>query len=542
MNSHPVSHEQLIAYAVGELDAEETGRIAAHIKGCVACAATVTRLNVIRATMRSDDSIAPPPGTLARAHAIFRSPAAPLHRPSAIRPGLFGHRRFAMAPLFAALVLAVVLFFAGTQILTPALTDTLPGDPLYEVKAALDDVRVAVALDSVSKVNAELAVAHSRVAEMKALAAQGRYQNLQTAARDYEEHVQDVTQTLNQALRQDPSAVAAAQKAQVALTQDTNVLIGLKSASPTEDAPHIDQALNAATAASSTVANDLQNIGANVPPPATPTMPSGITGTSVQAPTSIPTALPSNTPIATNTPMPAPTETPALPTETPVSLAPTATLPLPTETPVLLASTPVPPTETPLPATDTPIPTPTNAPSAPNQTATATVIPPMSTPAPVPTSTPAPAPTSTPAAPTSTPVAPTDTPAPTKTHAPTRTPAPTKTPAKATRTPAPTQTPVAPTSTAAPAPTQTIARTDPKPTATVVANAVYPTGGSSSGQAMELGIEVRNEAVAQNEPADCIGDACSSEWPTLVLGCLIAIACLGVVIQADQFPAERDSR
>ena len=204
--------------------------------------------------------------------------------------------------------------------------------------------------------------------------------------------------------------------------------------------------------------------------------------TETPAPTNTP-APPTNTPVpptatntpvpptATNTPVPGqPTNTPVPPTSTPIIVVPPTATPTATNTPApgQPTNTPAPPTNTPVPptATNTPVPPtatntpapgqPTNTPAPP--TATNTPAPPTSTPAPgQPTNTPVPPTATTPPVPptattTPAPGVPTNTPAP-PTHTPvpgqpTNTPPPT-----ATHTPAPgqpTSTPVPPTATVPP--------------------------------------------------------------------------------------------
>ena len=83
MSAHRIEEEQVIAFANGELTGAAAASVAAHVVGCAACAQTVARYRLVRATVVADARLAPPPATVDRAKAIFRAPRSPAAAPLA---------------------------------------------------------------------------------------------------------------------------------------------------------------------------------------------------------------------------------------------------------------------------------------------------------------------------------------------------------------------------------------------------------------------------------------------------------------------------
>ncbi len=77
VNPHPVSYEELIAYAAMEHAARQRTAIAEHVSACLDCTATVIRYQAVRAVLSADDRLVPPATAVARALAILPSPAKP---------------------------------------------------------------------------------------------------------------------------------------------------------------------------------------------------------------------------------------------------------------------------------------------------------------------------------------------------------------------------------------------------------------------------------------------------------------------------------
>ena len=354
---------------------------------------------------------------------------------------------------------AALLFFLTVWLSTTTFAaGSLPGEPLYSVKRAGEQVRLVLALNPFDRAQLHARLAVQRLQEAEALAARG-----QTA---------QANALVQEAQREQAQAVALG--LQITIVEPTAT-----PAPPTSDLP-ASGGLSAYPSPSATAPRPTVTLA----PSATLTRiaPIGVPTHSIQeGPASVATATsvpPSPVPPATNTP----TAVLPLPTRTAVIVVAAASYPSPTSPPLAY---PVPPSPTAAPPTDTPVsrpPQPTARPLASatktpgsvisNPGASATPTPPPSatpTPQPRPQRTPVPIPSRTPlpATATSVPVSPAPpspappSPGPTGTSGPAASPtpappiAPSATPATAdaaTDTPAP---PPAPTQGATPQPTKT---------------------------------------------------------------------------------------
>jgi hypothetical protein len=63
---HPISYEELVAFASGESGPVKLALIETHVGSCPDCAATVARLRLVQATVRADASQAPSAAALKR--------------------------------------------------------------------------------------------------------------------------------------------------------------------------------------------------------------------------------------------------------------------------------------------------------------------------------------------------------------------------------------------------------------------------------------------------------------------------------------------
>src|SRR5437868_8153948 len=72
MPQHPVSLEQLLAFAAGQLSATESAPIEEHILGCIECFAALERMVIMRTVMRVEPGMEPPADLVQRAQAIYR--------------------------------------------------------------------------------------------------------------------------------------------------------------------------------------------------------------------------------------------------------------------------------------------------------------------------------------------------------------------------------------------------------------------------------------------------------------------------------------
>ncbi len=76
MADRPISYEQLLSYAAGEVSAAEAAELEAALRGQPALSATVARMRAAIELMRTDDSQAPSAAALERARRIFAPRAA----------------------------------------------------------------------------------------------------------------------------------------------------------------------------------------------------------------------------------------------------------------------------------------------------------------------------------------------------------------------------------------------------------------------------------------------------------------------------------
>ena len=105
-------------------------------------------------------------------------------------------RRFGMVGIIVAIVLTVTAAGGGTAYASQA---SLPGDTLYSVKLATEHLRMGLPGDEIAKAERALTFAERRVAEMEALAAQDRTEDLALGIERYDEAIDRVTARIEQA-------------------------------------------------------------------------------------------------------------------------------------------------------------------------------------------------------------------------------------------------------------------------------------------------------------------------------------------------------
>jgi hypothetical protein len=93
-------------------------------------------------------------------------------------------RRFSMASIILVIVLALSALGGGTAY---ASQDSLPGDTLYPVKLATEQVRVMLPGDDIVKAERALSFAERRVGEIEALAERGRPQDISLGVQGYDD-------------------------------------------------------------------------------------------------------------------------------------------------------------------------------------------------------------------------------------------------------------------------------------------------------------------------------------------------------------------
>jgi hypothetical protein len=321
-----------------------------------------------------------------------------------------GTPRQRVAFQFALLLIFMVWLAIGSSAVALVSQSSIPGEPLYPVKIAFEEVEMYTAGKLSDEIRLHTEFAQRRLLEVQELVEVGQYDQIPETVEKFENHVDQAVNKLEILAIQEPNVAQQVVTAvhdfisnQVAFMQ---VLV---AAVPGEGKIVLADALVFTEDSMIIVRRVAISVDGKIPPLATVTSTPTLTPTDFDRPVTKRTSTPTKTyiPPSTNTPTQASTREPSAtptPTQTATYLPPSTTstdTPKPDKTKVP-TDTSVPPTDTPLPATNTPEPPPTNTPEPP----------PTDTPEPPPTDTPPPPPTNTPVPP------PTDTPEPPPTETP----------------------------------------------------------------------------------------------------------------------------
>ena len=331
MPGHRISTEQLLAFAAGELDAAERTTIEQHLSGCRACTETIERFHIVRAVLRATEGEQPPQSLIARAQAIHwplidalarkPQPAAPTEHALL--------RRWALA---AALLVCIILASEGLRVLVANADDSLPGDMIYPLKLAGENLQLALTLDTTDQVKQHLALARTHSQELAKLVALGQLDVVPATTRAAQDQMDQAIQGLLRLSRQDEAGAAAlAPVVEHALEKHMHVLTGLLATAPPSARPGLEQAISASQNAQSSIESTVRP-GAGYTPtaeahPAEATstltqggVPQGPKNTPAGPGKTPPSAPPANTPRANNAQTQIPperTRTPPGPNRTP---------------------------------------------------------------------------------------------------------------------------------------------------------------------------------------------------------------------------------
>jgi hypothetical protein len=108
-------------------------------------------------------------------------------------------------PLFATLFVLIALF-AGTTMTAAAAQDALPGDALYSVKTAVEDMRLGMSWDTAAEAEQSLLLADQRLQEINELLAQNRYEDVAVGVERFQHHLSDALDALENLQKSDPAA------------------------------------------------------------------------------------------------------------------------------------------------------------------------------------------------------------------------------------------------------------------------------------------------------------------------------------------------
>ncbi|HZP97380.1 MAG TPA: DUF5667 domain-containing protein [Candidatus Limnocylindria bacterium] len=182
--------------------------------------------------------LAAPPALRARLRgALLAAPAVLPHRPSG-----FGARLLSLRPVLAGIVVLALVAGAGGS----AAASSLPGDPAFAVKRAVEAAQVALASDDATRLDVLVAQADRRLGDLQTIATT-RPAALATATDEYEGAVSRLDAALTNTLAQAPTAAraAAVARATAASAEHIAELQALAARLPAQAQPGIQRAIEA---------------------------------------------------------------------------------------------------------------------------------------------------------------------------------------------------------------------------------------------------------------------------------------------------------
>ena len=151
--------QQLSIYR--ELGAVEQDELRRHVSGCLACTECWSVYQAQDRLLSTLVPITPSPESAKGIHSRIIASRRPALRPAWRRSG-------------AVAVVLLILFSLGGLGIVSAAAETLPGDLLYPVKLAAEEVRLAVILDPASRTSYEKHLEEKRREEVREVTRRGR--------------------------------------------------------------------------------------------------------------------------------------------------------------------------------------------------------------------------------------------------------------------------------------------------------------------------------------------------------------------------------
>ncbi|GEM_PF-5283082 len=174
----------------------------------------------LRAVLQTLEEVPPrDPRRAARARAIFLAEAQQLARTANRKKRLFGFlpvsfsllqrlkgrtmfknplQEVTAMPAIAIILLAVAVFTGGTAATVYAADQAVPGEPLYAVDVAVEQLRLALTADPATEAELHLRYAQERLAEIQVLAQSGNTEAIAQAAENLAQHLAAAQQAVNQ--------------------------------------------------------------------------------------------------------------------------------------------------------------------------------------------------------------------------------------------------------------------------------------------------------------------------------------------------------
>lgn len=134
-----------------------------------------------------------------------------LFRSGNSNPGEAINRKFAVSTLVA-LIVVVVMLFGGASVTAYASQAALPGDALYPVKTSLESTQISLTNDAYRRAQLHLEFAQRRMDEITELLQQGRTNDIEFAAGEFEDYLQKAMEATQIVLTNDPERGAELSK------------------------------------------------------------------------------------------------------------------------------------------------------------------------------------------------------------------------------------------------------------------------------------------------------------------------------------------
>src|SRR5512133_2811611 len=99
----------------------------------------------------------------------------------------FGQKRFAVQ--FAVVLVLIIALFVSSTGVALAAQDTIPGDNLYPVKLAVENLQLAVTTSAAGEARLRTDFAKRRLLEIQSLVLEGRYQYIPSVVENFEMQV-----------------------------------------------------------------------------------------------------------------------------------------------------------------------------------------------------------------------------------------------------------------------------------------------------------------------------------------------------------------
>ncbi|MFN3309563.1 MAG: DUF5667 domain-containing protein, partial [Anaerolineales bacterium] len=182
-----------------------------------------------------------------------------------------------------AVLLLICLLALTTSGVAFASQNSLPGDPLYAVKTAVEEARLLATWDATQRARLRLEYAERRLEEVSRLSQQGRYEETAIALSDYEVQLHLALQEAQRAIRiQSLQAQPLRAEIEAHLQAQSETLATLARLLPPAQAQAVQHAQNASSQALQNAASLLSELEPTLTPTATVTALASITPPAAQ--------------------------------------------------------------------------------------------------------------------------------------------------------------------------------------------------------------------------------------------------------------------